>query len=421
MDDSRSALRALLLLLVVFSALESLRGAFTNEKTIFLLKEVLHLSASAVTNLNLLINVPQYLQPVLATAMDLNPIFGSRRRAYFVVGCLLLTAVYLVLALLPRYELMSVGLMLALAIAAVLMRSILFGAALIAVGNATGKYRYVMALSGVLGPIYAFLYGGRLGGFVTEHWSYRSAFLAAAGVAAATTALVWLVPETVEPVRRQSAEERRAERVARMAGVRAALADPRLRPIVVWVIYYGLIPGPFTAIPYFYADALHLSKTLIGELAGWQGLGVLIGTVLFLFVKVHGTVRSLALWTIGIVLSASLTWLTIRDARSALLAAIVFGAMSAASTVTYAWFVARACPAGGEAIVFSVLGSLGSLTYLICDWLGTHLYDWFGPASGRSVAFGWYVSVGANLVLTLTLLALQPLLPRTDPADGAEA
>jgi MFS family permease len=72
--------------------LGAISSAIRGEKTQFLLKEELHLTATGTATLGLLLGIPAYLQPFVGAWTDLFPLLGLRRRSYYLLGLLIAAA-----------------------------------------------------------------------------------------------------------------------------------------------------------------------------------------------------------------------------------------------------------------------------------------------------------------------------------------
>ena len=398
-------------------------GVFAGEKVTFLLKEQLHLSASTVTNLNLLIKFPAYCQPFMGACTDLYPLFGSRRRSYFALAALVCSAAFLALALQLPYALVTTVCCLLIATSGTVLLGVLINAVAVAQGNRLGNFKRIQTLLQMLPLILTAAFAGRAGGFVTEHWSYRAAFGMAAVVALGYLALLPLLDEpaasaAVVVATGLEAKRRKArERWERQALLRRTLADRRLWAVTAFVCYVGFTPSPDTARPYFFTDALHFSKQFVGDLSGWGAAGAILGILVMQFSPRQQSLRRLAIQTAILSTVSYVPLLIIHDALSARIGMLTYQLLLNASIFVYICMWARACPKGFEAVVYGALASAQALFYYICDWLGTHMYDWFGPKSHHTIAQGWYWTVVACILLCLPLFIILPFLPKTDPAD----
>ena len=409
-------------LLIGFLILDTLRGALIGEKTIFLFKEEMHLSPGAVTSLRLVEFIPLYFQPFIGAATEIFPLFGYRRRSYFAVAALLSIITCIGLASLRHYPIAGVLPLLILGAAGATLRLVVFNAVVVSLGNRLGNLKQIQTVQQLLPLILTASFAGQFGGYVTEHWSYPAAFGTCAVVTLLFLSLIPLIDEP-EPMARRAEDEalndHQAQRRARMAAIRAALSDRRLWPVVAFVAAIGLTPSPNTAQPYFFKDGLHLSKEYIGQLNGWLAGGSLVGLALGQFIP-----RQAKLWQLATLVAVFnvLTYLPsffMRDALSAKIAMTTQGVLGPFVLISYGWMMARACARGSEATIFGLLMATQALFYLICDWIGSHLYDWFGPAAGYSPMHGWLWAIGISTAAALPTLIFIPFLPRTDPAETA--
>ncbi|MGC4047432.1 MAG: MFS transporter [Armatimonas sp.] len=391
-------------------------GIFTGEKVTFLLKDELHLSASTVTSLNLLIFLPTYSQPFMGAGMELYPLFGSRRRGYFIVAALLTALAWLIMALQPVHRLTAVVCCLLLSATGLTLRSVLVHAIMVALGNRVGNYKAIQSVFQFLPLVLVAAFAGRFGGIVTEHWSYRAAFGTAACVALGYLLLLPLLKEPESPVRVPESDTKTEPSNPR-AALRQALKDRRLWAVTAFVAYFGLVPSPDTARPYFFSDSLHFSKTFIGELTGWGAFGAALGILLMQLAPRGLRLRTLAWVAASTMLLAMVPQLLIHDPLSAKIGMLAFNAIASICNFTYAWMWARACPKGLETVVYGTLASTQALFYYLCDWIGTHMYDWFGPASGHSAAYGWHWTLITCMATGIPLFFILLLLPKADPAE----
>ena len=93
----------------------------------------------------------------------------------------------------------------------------------------------------------------------------------------------------------------------------------------------------------------------------------------------------------------------------------LFSLVNACVDVIYALclrtIAARACPHGTEGTVYGLLMAAIALAANLNVWLGTSIYDYFGPAHRHSVAYGWNASLIFGLLFTLPAGLLIPFLP----------
>jgi hypothetical protein len=127
--------------------LGAISGAIRGEKTQFLLKEALHLTATGTATLGLLLGLPAYLQPFVGAWTDLFPLFGRRRRSYYLLGLLIAAASTFILAFAHPYHYATVACLLLLSGSGGVLAGVTFSAVMVAVGNRTGTFGRLQTLS----------------------------------------------------------------------------------------------------------------------------------------------------------------------------------------------------------------------------------------------------------------------------------
>src|SRR3569833_2230803 len=192
---SRSAVWMTILLIAGSFAAATMAGAFTGEKTRFLYKEVLHLSASDVATLMIITGIPGYLRPFMGAGSDLFPIFGFHRRSYFVLSWLVSAASYLWLGSIHQYSYITTVAVVTAAAAGGNLMAVIVDAVMVSVGTASGTVGRMQAVQQGVQMLLGVLVASRLAGFVTQHWSYSHCYRAGALVCLLAIPLVAFLPE----------------------------------------------------------------------------------------------------------------------------------------------------------------------------------------------------------------------------------
>lgn len=91
------------LLLVLSAAIGTSIGSITGEKTSFLLKDRLGLSAGQQAAIFIFLGFPAYLQPFIGAWADLRPLWGWHRRSYYALACIVEIVGFVALASLREY------------------------------------------------------------------------------------------------------------------------------------------------------------------------------------------------------------------------------------------------------------------------------------------------------------------------------
>ena len=398
-------------------------NTFTLEKLLFLYKEQLHLTPGGVGTLGIIAGIPSYLQPFMGAFSDLNPLAGYHRRSYFVLGGIVAAAGYLSLAWQTHYTFGTVVSLVVIALAGSILISVMLNAVLVVTGNATGTFSQLQTLLYLVGYGWVLAYTGHLSGYVTQHWSYRHAFEAAAVASLLMTPLALLIPETrrvgqgagVMPedlIVRNAA--RLEERRQALAVLKSAAASPGLWVLVVFIFYLIVTPGTSTAQVFFETDALHLSKQFIGNLSRWTAGGVLTALLVFGVASARLPIRALVWGAWLMDCAAYLLLLNIHNPLSAEIVSYLVALTGTVYGLCLYTLAGRACPVGAEGVVYGLVLSAIALGGTLGDKLGGTLYDLFGPgnhAHHYSVAHGWTSMLWFGFGFTVLAAGFIPFLP----------
>jgi MFS family permease len=390
-------------------------GAVTGEKTTFLYKEVLHLSASQLSMFAIVLGIPAYIQPFVGGWTDIFPLLGYHRRSYYVVGTLGIVLAYAGLAAMHSYHLWAVVCLLILSGSFAIFATVVMNAVMVTIGNRTGNFGRFQSLIVFVPYALSLGYTSHLSGFVAQHWTYTQSYTTAAILAALMLPLVLLMEDQrvgkgnhVEESP-QRVEERARERAANQAKLREAMKSTPLWVTIAYVFYLIITPGPNST--YYFTDGLHLSKQFIGDLGRWIAVGGLTGMALF-------ASASRRLPVIALVVGA---WLTdcvgypcsmlMRDGASVHWFSLITTATGIIYGLCLNTIAARACPPGIEGTIYGLAMAAIALAGNLCGLLGNWIYDYFGPLHHHSVTYGWNASLIFGLLFTLPAGLLIPFLP----------
>ena len=384
-------------LLISLSAfLGTVLGALTGEKTTFLYKEELGLSASGLATLLILLGIPSYLQPFMGAWADLKPLLGYHRRSYYVVGSLVGTCGYLGLAFMHSYHLWSVVCLLLITGFFAMFFGVIINAVMVAVGNRTGMFGRLQTLTIFIPYVMRLAYTSHLGGYVAQHWSYERAFGTAALLSLLHLPLVFLVEDKRVSAARAETEteeahaarlaERHAQTARNLATLKQSMKSPGLWALVGFIFYLIITPGPNAT--YYFKDGLGLSKQFIGDTGRWSAVGALLGMGLFALGSRRLPVIALVLgaWLMDCMMyptsllmhdAPSVRWMTLANTCVGIIYGLCLNALAA-----------RASPPGLEGTIYGLVMAAIALAGNLCGAFGNWIYDYFGPGA-RSQHYLW--------------------------------
>jgi MFS family permease len=340
-------------------------------QTITIVFKDLGMSAAQVATFFSMAVVPWLFKPVYGLLSDFVPIFGYRRRSYFILGaalaCLAAVAVvvlggtgYWALAIL--FTLMGFGLA---------FTDVVTDAVMVENGrklSLTGAFQSVQ---------WAAIYGasilvGLAGGELAETRSLRTTFLVAAIFPAITclmaTAFVHDTRATLDATALRGTWQ----------AVVAASKSRTVWLIAAFIFLFNFSPSFGPAFTYYQVDVLKFSQRFIGVLAAVQALGFVVGA--FIYAPLSKKVPLARLVVIAIVLSAvgTLGYLLYRGPRSALAIDFTYGILAMMTQLVLMDLAARVCPPHVEGTFFALLMSVYNAGQQGSQVVGGYLYDWVG-------------------------------------------
>ncbi len=332
-----------------------------------LLKEQMHLSAYSLSLFMTIGSIPTYIKPLLGILSDAVPLFGTHRRHYLLLGCLLSSICFLALALVERQFHILLGTFFFLTIQLVLVSTVQ-GGLMVDVGKmhkATGRLtaqRVAINRS-----------EGLFSGFVGANLA-KCAFLLPMSISATLYGLLTLLYLFCfkEP---------------RSKSIRSEVPKDALRQFHV-MLHSGTLwsaaglvalviaaPGFGTAMLYHQRDVLHFSTDFLGYLALMQGGFGIIGALLYARWCRKYTLRQLLVYSILVHATGTLFYLGYKNEASALGIAALEGIAQTLAILPLYDLAARATPKGSEALAYSVMMSVWNLTNSLSNLFGSYLYD----------------------------------------------
>lgn len=393
--------------------------AFTGEKTTFLFKDTLHMTPGDIGTLAIIVGIPTYLQPFFGAGSDLFPIFGLHRRPYYAIAVIVCSGALYGLATLHQYHYAVILCILLILAAGRTLIGVMVNAVMVAVGNETRRLGQLQSLIFFIPAVLGLIYTAKLGGYVTQYWSYYQAYSAGALLMLLHLPLTFLIDEkpavTVSgdgSVSRNST--RRTERAHSMLALRNAARSPGLWAIVGFVFYLIITPGSNNAQLFYQTDVLHLSKNFIGGLGKYSSAGSIVAMGLFAAFSRKMPVLYIVLgaWLMDCLSYPAM--LIVHNAPSSELSAFVTACVGVWYSLCLYTLAARACPPGVEGTVYGLVMSAIALAGVFSEKLGGNLYDYFGPLNSAhhwTIHHGWKFSLLIGLVFTLVAFVFIPFLP----------
>jgi MFS family permease len=370
----------------------------------FLLKEKFSFSPADVATFFTIATIPWYIKPLYGLLSDFLPIWGYRRKSYFILATLAAVAAGLSLggSAMTSYQLtLALFTCMALGFA---FADVLADALMVENGQALGITGSLQAVQ--WGSImFALVVVGVSGGYLAQHTPLNIAFRLTAIFPAVTFLLVfWAVRET-----RRGSDPEVFRRTWRL--VRSGIVSRRLWVIAGFIFFYNFSPSFGPSIVYYMTDHLKFDKLFIGALDSVSGASGIVGAALYFVYSKSFPFRTIINWSIGSGVVGTLAYFGLVGHASAVTISLVFGSVSLIAQLAFLDLAARGCPKEAEGTFFALLMSIFNLgtkgSQIVGGWLYTTVgYQWLVVISAAFTAAAW---------LLVPLVKIDELEPRAEP------
>ncbi|MBI1734925.1 MAG: hypothetical protein HYR51_07105 [Candidatus Rokubacteria bacterium] len=375
------------------------------------------LDAGQVADFFLIATIPWLIKPVYGLISDFVPLFGYRRRSYFMLTSGVAALAGLVLATsglikhgaittstlaLPFSGTMTytfvagVGLFTVMALG-LAFTDVLTDATMVESGRPrglTGAFQSVQWAAITLSGLAV----GVGGGYLAGARNLTLAFLVAAAFPLVTLVMTWkYVPEA------RAAATAGAFRQTWQA-IRRALGERDVWAVAGFLFFYTFSPSFGPAFTYYQTDVLRFGQEFIGFLDSVTSVGQVAGALLYAPLSRRVRLKWLMIATIGLSVAGTLAYLLYRDQVSALIISAAFGVTGMITVLSFLDLAAKACPKHVEATFFALLMSVYNAGVQVSENVGARLYTSFAADVGARGAYSRLIFVSAGLTALAWLL-----------------
>jgi len=331
------------------------------------------LTAGQLAAFTWITTIPWFIKPVYGLLSDFVPLFGTRRRSYFLIMSSLAALAAVSVSLMPGASYTLLATMITVLWLGVGFTDVVTDALMVENGKRvglTGAFQSVQwgALSA------ASILVGVGGGYLAE----RRAFAAAFALVACFPVVSFLMALFV--VREPPARPNLEGFGETWSAVRQALGRRDLWAVAGFTFFWAFSPSFGPAFFYYQTDVLGFSMTFIGGLSSLGAAASIVGAWAYARLSRRVSLKRLIVWSIGAGVLGTLAYLVYRGRASGVVITVVFGAIGMTTQLAFLDLAAKACPRRAEATFFALLMSVYNLGMRSAEWTGANLYDWLGYA-----------------------------------------
>ena len=364
------------------------------------------LSSSAVADFFLLSTIPWLIKPVYGLLSDFVPLFGRRRRSYFLLTSAMASLAAFALALTSDHGYWRLALLYTAMGLGLAFCDVLTDAMMVESGKPRGLTGAFQSVQWAAISV-ATLAVGVLGGHLAHTRSMRGAFLLA-GCFPLVSFVMVLAFLREAPSRLDRAAFRQA-----FGAIRQAATQSTLWIVAGFIFFANFNPLFGPAFLYYQTDVLGMDQRFIGALASLTAVGGIAGALIYAPLSRRVPLRRLIVLTIGIGAAGTLAYAFYRGPRSAVVIDTLYGVVGMLVQLTMLDLAAKACPKRAEGTFFALLMSVFNGSTQLSTNVGGRLYD----------ALGFTPLVLISTVMTALAWLLIPLvnIERIEAAARREA
>jgi predicted MFS family arabinose efflux permease len=366
--ESRGARRLAVLFAIVYFAQGMI---YLPDQVVAIVFKERGLTAGQLAGFTWITTIPWFIKPLYGLLSDFVPLWGTRRRSYFLIMSSLAALSAMAVSLMPTAPYAALATVITLLWLGVGFTDVLTDALMVENGKPlglTGSFQSVQwaALSA------ASILVGVAGGYLAEHRAFAGAFaLVACFPLVSLLMAVFAVRESPAATRLEGFAETRE-------ALRDALGRRDLWVVAGFIFFWAFSPSFGPAFFYYETDVLGFSQTFIGALASLGAAASIAGALAYARLSRAFTLKRLIVWSIGAGVVGTLAYLVYRGRVSAVVITVVFGAIGMTTQLAFLDLAAKACPRRAEATFFALLMSVNNLGMRTAEWTGANLYDLVG-------------------------------------------
>ena len=342
-----------------------------NQTITIVLKEQLGLNAAQVATFFTWALIPWLLKPLYGLLSDFVPLFGYRRRSYFLAGSAIAAAAGVVLVLLGTPGYVALAVFFTVMGFGLAFTDVITDAVMIENGRTLG-------LTGAFQSVqWAAIYGasifvGLVGGYFAEHRNLRGTFILATILPMITCAMAFIFVHD-EKAKLDTAGLRRTWNAVLEAG-----RSRDVWMIAAFIFLFTFSPSFGPAFLFYQTDTLKFSQQFIGVLGAIQAAGFVLGALIYAPISRRVPLSRIVVAAVAVSAVATLSYFLYRGPASAVTIDFLFGVLAMMTQLALLDLAARACPPHVEGTFFALLMSVYNAAQQGSYVVGGYLYDGLG-------------------------------------------
>ncbi len=330
------------------------------------LKESLHYDTAQISAFTFFITIPWMLKPFYGFLSDFVPLFGLRRKSYFIVTGAMAATALLMVSWFPLTSQTLPWLMFAVGMG-IAFTDVLTDAVMVEKGqplNATARLQSAQWTS-----LYA---GGILVAFAKGYIAQYAPLSEAVRFSMVFPGLV--IVFTILALRESPVHSSSESAVQAWNGLKTAARSRVLWGAAIFIFLFQCAPHLGNVLYYYEKDKLKFDEITIGHIDTVANISALVGALLFGVVAKRISYNALVRTMIIVGTVGGLLYLFFRDKPSAFAVVGVASMLAMMPFLGVLTIAAKVCPKNAEGSVFALLMAISNLGTQTGGVIGGHLY-----------------------------------------------
>ncbi|HUG37898.1 MAG TPA: MFS transporter [Candidatus Limnocylindrales bacterium] len=311
------------------------------------------------------------VKPLYGLISDFFPLFGRRRKSYFLLTTSLAAATGLYLGLVGAVSPAMLAVLIGTMGLGLAFTDVLTDALMVENGRTlglTGAFQSVQW--GAINT--ATILVGVGGGYLAKHRALRPSFLLAAAFPLVSLAMA------AKFIREPRAPRDTASVRATWRAVRDAFRERDIWMVAAFVSFWAFSPSLGSSLFVHQTNVLGVPQERIGLLDSIAAAAGILGAAVYAPLSRKFPLTRLIVGAIGIGVASSLAFLFYTSFPAAIAIHAISGCLGTSPLLAILDLAARACPRRVEATFFALLMSLNNTAMSLSDAVGGYLYGWLG-------------------------------------------
>lgn len=335
----------------------------------YFLKSGLRMTAAEVSSYLAVMMLPWVFKPFYGMICDFVPLLGYRRKSYLIAANLMTALAFAVMAFSSSLPLILTAFVMS-AVGMSLSTAVTVGLA-VEGGRDGTRARDFFALQ-TLCYYTAIILASLVGGFLCQTLSPEMALHVAAGVAMVPVLSVSVLTPFLYKEQKSALNVRGMNDT--LASLRQVVRMRSLWMVALFIWCWDFSPSFGVPLYFFQSNNLHFSQAFIGQLAGWNAAGMVLGALLYRkFLQKRNTRQQLWI-AISLGTASTLAYLLLSTPESAIALEIGRGVANVVTILGIYALAADVCPRRTEVTVMATLLAVRSLALEGSTYIGGQLF-----------------------------------------------